>query len=213
MRLRVFAAIMTAGILVGSYCSAEGSPFEVGAKIGINGAGVWGEGADEWGSRSGLCLGGLAAYRANRLFGVQGELLYTRKGARLEGADTTELRIDYLEIPVLFRLSTVGGGSFCCIPMPGGRRTDLYLGPALGIKVGSSIKTQSGGVTTEEDADVKTLDVEAAIGVSTGYGSETFFAFADFRFTVGLLSVYTLPSGSDVTNYAASMAMGIAFTK
>lgn len=214
MRLIFLGVLVTASLLVVSSSSIQGGTFEVGPTIGINGTGIWGEESDEWGSKSGICLGGLAAYNINSFFAVQGELLYSQKGARQEDSgtgETTTLKIDYLEIPVLAKLSTVGGGTFCCVPLPGGRRTSLYLGPTLGFKLSSSIETESEGQSAEEDADVKSFDIGLAIGVSTGYGSEKLFVFADFRFTMGLMSAYSEPSGSSWSNYAGYMGLGMAF--
>jgi hypothetical protein len=205
---------MAAVIGLSSHLEAGG--LEVGGKIGLNAAGVYGEGSDEWGSRNGVCVGGLVSYSFNRLLGIQSEFLYSQKGARRERSDreeTTTLRIDYIEIPILAKFSTIGGGTFCCIPLPGGRRTSLYLGPALGIKISSSAETEAGGMSTEEDADVNALDVGLALGVSTGYGSEAFSMFADFRLTAGLVSSYSEPNGPDLNNWAGSMAFGIAFAR
>jgi hypothetical protein len=196
-----------------SSSTAHGGALEAGVKIGINGAGIYGEGTDEWGGKSGICLGGLVAYKVNRFFGVQGELMYSQKGARIENTsrdEPTTLKVDYIEIPIFAKLSNISGGMMCCIPLPEGRRTSLYLGPALGLKIASSIETETGG-SSDADVDAKTLDIGLALGVSFGYGSENLSVFADFRFTAGLMPVYGESVVSDARNYAAYMGLGMAF--
>jgi hypothetical protein len=209
----VLFAVLT---LVGASSAVHGGALEVGGKIGFNAGGMWGEDSEGWGTRSGVCLGGVVSYEINRLFGIQGELLYSQKGARRGDpnlGETITVKADYIEVPLLAKVSRIASGSFCCVPLPGDRRTSFYLGPALGLKIASTIETGSGGSGVEEDANIKSLDAGVALGVSTGYGSGTLFVFADFRFTAGLISVYTLPNGSDVSNYAASMALGITFAR
>ena len=98
--------------------------------------------------RVGLVAGAFIAFNLTERFAVQPEVLFSRKGSRFEGHTEdplpveASLALDYVEIPVLARLS---------IPSRGPRAAYLLAGPALGFSVGTSFRLNVGGQSRDED--------------------------------------------------------------
>lgn len=100
-------------------------------------------------ARFGVTLGGFVKY-GRRDVALQAELLYVQDGATLglgESASTT-IKVEYVEIPLLlkFRNPIAGNGS-------DGAYRSLYLGPAVAMKIGSSLSVKSGGAATAVDIE------------------------------------------------------------
>ena len=131
-------------------CAALGLPhayaqFTVGAKAGLNVASIgnvtvypsnplpgdlksW---TLEYGYLPGAHVGGYARYAFSPLFSVQTELLYSQMGYKISvptvdlgghvyGNTTGRMRLHYLNLPVLLRLTVPGSGLFAeAGPQPG----------------------------------------------------------------------------------------------
>jgi len=145
-------------------------------------------------SRVGFAAGGYVTIGLGPRLALQPELLYVQKGAKYslsyyEGligdrvdADLT-FKLDYLDLPVLFKYLFAGGGA---------AKPSLYLGPVMALKMSSNLQVEvsaPGYGSNElevEFEDVKSLDFGAVVGagldVAVGEGSLVF----DVRYTVGL---------------------------
>jgi hypothetical protein len=92
--------------------------------------------------------GGFIRFDMGR-FGVQPELMYVTKGTKFSESEqgTTfeaELRLDYIEIPVLFVLP-FGTGT--------GVAPHVYAGPAFAFEAGCSVGFSGGGIDASVDCD------------------------------------------------------------
>jgi hypothetical protein len=175
--MRSAAALVAAAVLAGSPAFAEG--VAVGVKGGANLATVrfTGEPDATTGRWSGV-LGAFAVMPVYRRLWLQPEVLYTRKGARLRGTGPQpSLLLDYLEVPVLARVSTRLLG------------TKVYLvgGPAPAIRARAKTRTQFSGAAEEIDVadELQRFD----LGVVGGAGMEIGSLVVEGRYTFGLIDI------------------------
>jgi hypothetical protein len=164
-------------------------------------------------NRTGFVGGVYGAFDLSPMFGFQPELLFVRKGAKLFSTDVTiggitfgsvgsTLDVDYLEIPVLFRLSA---------PTPGPVDLRLLAGPVASFKVDEKIST-TGLVGYSLDSDqIKTADFGVAAGGAVAIRSGSMSVVAEGRYTLGLADVSDLPFGGDVKNGALYATLGLEF--
>jgi hypothetical protein len=110
---------------------------------------------------------------------LQPEVLYSSKGARLDddGIQST-LVLDYLEVPVLARLSGTAFGT---------RRFYVIAGPTVGVRLRAKSRTEFSGSTEEIEfaEEVERLD----FGVAAGGGLEFGALLFDARYTIGLRDI------------------------
>ena len=117
-------------------CAALGLPhayaqFTVGAKAGLNVASIGNVTVYPSNPLPGAHVGGYARYAFSPLFSVQTELLYSQMGYKITvptvdigghvyGNVTGRMRLHYLNLPVLLRLTVPGSGLFAeAGPQPG----------------------------------------------------------------------------------------------
>lgn len=168
--------------------------FTVGAKAGLNVASIgnvtvypsnplpgdlksW---TLEYGYLPGAHVGGYARYDFSPLFSVQTELLYSQMGYKISvpAVDlgghvydnvTGRMRMHYLNLPVLFRLTVPGSGLFA------------EVGPQPGLLLGShgSIRTKNGervGEVAGVSGPATTFDLSGVAGL--GYRWKNGLAFS-----------------------------------
>jgi len=205
--VRSFA--VAAGLMLWAH-PADAQLFELGAKIGLNYSTVSVSDEDEEaGSLSGIGVGVFARLTPGRI-GVQAEALYLRKGATEddpEGGDDTDVRFNYLEIPLTL-----------VVPFGTGPATGfLFGGPAFAFEVSCNVTSaQEDAVDCDEPGldfiERKTFDLGGVIGgglrVSAGIGA----FFFDVRYTLGFTNLIDDP-GSDesVKNRNVSVLIGYGF--
>ena len=169
-------------------CAALGlshayAQFTVGAKAGLNVASIdnvtvypsnplpgdiesW---TLEYGYLPGAHVGGYARYAFSPLFSVQTELLYSQMGYKISIPTvdlrghvydnvTGRMRMHYLNLPVLFRLTVPGSGLFA------------EVGPQPGLLLGShgSIRTKNGervGELAGASGPATTFDLSGVAGL------------------------------------------------
>ena len=197
MHSRSFMALfLGAGLFAGSATHA-GPLAGKGVRAGLTVANLRGELADLMGTdrRVGFAGGGFLRIDVRGRVGLQTELLYTMKGAttqmdltdqsgNLVGTATTTYQIDYLEIPVLLRV-TVGGA--------GPVQPSLLLGPSLGVKLRSRLAYDGPGPDMSGDLNqVKDTDFGLVGGVGLEFGHTPARMLLDARYTLGLMNVYAL---------------------
>ena len=200
---------MFAIVLMVTLCSSSvfaGGLTGKGVKGGLNFANFHGEDTEgmNLNSKMGFCAGGFITYSINDVFAIQPEVLFTMKGTKWDtgyGATIT-YSLNYVEIPVLFRLS-----------MPNQRsvRPSLFVGPYLAIKLSSKATLESGGVSVDLDwgEDVKTTDFGVVVGGGVDFALGSRPVTVDARYTLGLTSFYEAPD--DLKNGVLSVLVGFLF--
>jgi len=204
---------MFAIVLMFTLCSSSifaGGLTGYGLKGGLNFANLHGDDVEDLGlgdldSKMGLCLGGFVTYSISDMFAIQPEVLFTMKGAKKEvevQGETLKVTgsLNYLEIPVLAKLSIPGQGSF--VP-------NLFIGPYLAIKLSGKWKVEYAGASAETDIeDLKGTDfgVVCGAGVDLALGSSK--VTVDARYTLGLTTIDASEWEADIKNGVFSLMVG-----
>jgi opacity protein-like surface antigen len=126
----------------------------------FRGSGV--EGVAKLRSRNSFAFGINSHYRlyaTDRIqFGVQPELLYARRGVRVEYAGSNSgYQLDYLELPLLGRILLLTSGAV---------QPYVAVGPRFGLLL-SAERTDANGSVRDESDDTNTFD----LGFSAGAGA------------------------------------------
>lgn len=120
-----------------------------------------------------LTLGGLV--------GLQAEALYTQKGIKAAGpagADGSfELKVDYIDVPVLLRLGLTGG-----------RGLQLLVGPSFNFNTGARF-ISTGAFDVDEDIKDQITDFEFGMVVGLGYYARRLLL--EGRYQEGLTDIAT----------------------
>jgi len=144
--------------------------------------------------KTGVALGVFAVYKVNDNLSIQPELLYTQKGMEEEWAYTGQLydasgnpyswwvpetdsskwevKLDYIEIPVLVKYSISPGGDVCPF---------VFGGPALGILMSAKVDSE----------DIKKYCNSTDIGLVLGGGVELESGISiDLRYDMGMTKIF-----------------------
>ncbi|MEO5893794.1 MAG: porin family protein [Ferruginibacter sp.] len=149
--------------------SAFAQKFEIGAKAGVNVSNF--TGTDSWqnaktNSLVGFHAGGFVSFFLGNNFAIQPELLFSTQGTKYEHAGNTEnLKVSYLNIPVMFKYRSTGG---------------FYIeaGPQVGIK------------TSEKSSTVDSLAKSTDLSVAGGIGFHSKMGLGiGARYTAGLSKI------------------------
>lgn len=158
-------------ILLFAGSSAFAQHFELGAKAGANISNFTGH--SDWQSAKtkslvGYHLGGFVSFFAGSNLAIQPEVLFSSQGAKFESAgQTTDLKVNYVNIPVMVKYRSNGG---------------FYVeaGPQIGFKTSES--SSNGSI----DSLAKSSDLSIAGGL--GFHSKVGLGFG-FRYTAGISKV------------------------
>jgi hypothetical protein len=199
-RIAVLVCLLT--LAWGSLASAQGLSF--GARAGINIAEAsFDSDADspDTSARIGIVSGGFVTIPLVSWLELQPEALYSQKGAGFneEGIDSS-VRLDYVEFPILARVSRRGSG------------LQYYIagGPSFAVRVRARARADFSGATEEIDIsdEVETTD----FGVAFGGGIELGRLVVDARYTFGLKDVDKDDTDAvRVANRAFSFTAGVRF--
>lgn len=128
---------------------------------------------------------------------LQPEVLYAMKGARLDDSGiTSQVWLDYVEVPVLVRYSRPGTGAF---------RYYLIGGPSFGVRVRARTRTDFGGAT--EEIDISDEVERTDLTVIAGGGVEFRALVVDARYSLGLSDI-----DKDKTDAVTASTRAFAFT-
>jgi hypothetical protein len=160
--------------------------------------------------RSGFMAGVLMDAWPKSRWSLQPEVQYTQKGAKYEGADTSgttitpfteEIKLSYVEIPVLLRLN---GDE-----MNGMFTPHVLAGPFVAFKSGCSVSASATGVTMSTNCsglDLNSVDYGATVGVGGDFrvaGSQKFIA--GIRYEWGFRDI---PKDASVKNRGFNFLVG-----
>jgi hypothetical protein len=167
-------------------------------------------------SRTGFVGGGFATFHVGELFFVQPEVLYSQKGAKeedtIEGTSVAaKLKLDYLEIPVLFGAEFQPEGSKI---MP-----RVFAGPMVAFEMSCKLTGEGGGYSVDADCDsadvgidTKSVDFGVVFGAGLGFALENFKIIVDGRYNLGLTNLNdTTGDNTDVKSRAWQFMAGVAF--
>ena len=161
MRVRLLSILVVALALVAGPASAQSVTGT--AKVGVNFSKVDITEDDEdfsSGWKPGLAIGVGVDVPITNLFSFAPEVLYTMKGGKGGdfGTDDNKLKVDFVQIPLLFKANFSGGSA----------RPYVTFGPGIGFTV--KAKFDDGVVEEDIKDDVEKIDFSGIVGVGVQFG-------------------------------------------
>ncbi len=190
-------ALAAAGALAAGPIHAQGMTTELGVKGGVNFADFGGDDATGVESRTRFVGGAYAGFGLSDLITIQPEVLFSMKGAESnDPSDPGEVKLDYIEIPVLFRVN---------VPVPNSPvRPHVFVGPAVSFETGCTLVV--GGLEEDcESGSTKTTDFGAVFGGGVDFLVGGARVGLDVRYNLGLRSLDNSTSPDDVKNRVLSI--------
>lgn len=186
-----------------------------GLKVGLNlakfgGNDASGPGLDP-GFRTGIQAGGFVTVGLGPSFALQPELFYAEKGCKYEeSGDKVIFKVAYLEMPVLAKWM---------IPTASEVTPSVFAGPAVGIKLRSRLKAESGGASAEVNLDnVKDFEAGLVLGAGVDVPMTRGKVVFEARYNLGLTGLagkdevdMGLEDTVDLKNRTLNFLVGYAF--
>lgn len=205
--------VITLTFTLVSRSNAQGG-LSLGLKAGLNIANasidpenLYGAGVSK-GSRTGFMVGGVAEFGLSPMIFIQVEPMYAQKGTKYEGGGgTATFKLDYLEIPILFKAKFTAGDAV---------KPYVFAGPNVGINLASKITTEGGGIT--QDTDIKDSLKTVDFGIDFGAGAEFKVApkiaiTGDVRYSLGLANIdnSSSPGAPSIKPNGFQILVGVLF--
>lgn len=171
--------------------SVNAQQIKLGVKAGVNFATITGdtEGVD---SRTSFHAGAVAEFSLVEKLFLQPELLYSSQGAK-SGSPTDELKLDYLNIPVLAKYFVAEGFS-------------IEVGPQIGFIL--SAKEEYDGTSEDVKDSLKSTDFGLNFGIA--YEMKTGLNF-DARYYLGLSNISDVGGSGNFKNGVFQISIGYFF--
>lgn len=160
---------IVAAIIILSTAKAQQTHF--GLKAGVNLSSVEIDNGDDYNSKAGIHVGGLAHIHISQHFALQPELIYSMQGGKDEDDDDVKLKLNYINIPLLAQYMTLDGFR-------------LQTGPQIGFL--TSAKSKVGDVERSVKDDLSSVDFSWTFGA--GYLFPSGFG-VDARYNHGISNI------------------------
>lgn len=138
-------------------------------------------------NRTGTMFGATLTLPVGDKVALQPELLFINKGGAIEdGGRTDDIRLDYLDIPLLLRFDRSPQAAV---------NPHLMLGPSIGFNVGCNVSSSGGGIPdlssdcTRDNFKPKTLDWGAVLGAGMDLSLGGLGVTGGARYGVGLADI------------------------
>ena len=190
MRKAVF--VLVALSTMGIEPALAQTPIDIGIRGGVNlsDLDIENESTD---ALTGFVGGGFATFHLGQIFFLQPEVLYSQKGATMHGLVSSrptdiDVRLDYLEVPLLF------GTEFFLRDFPITPR--LYAGPTINFELSCDLEATIEGADVsvecsddESGVSTKSPDFGVIFGGAAGLGIQRFKLWLDVRYQLGLTNI------------------------
>jgi len=192
-------------LFIGTSVFAQENPLTFGVQAGLNMSQFsapksGGETGDATDMLPGFYIGGHANYSFGEYFGLQGELKFSMQGGKeSEDGETLKLKLNYINVPVLFEVKPATNFS-------------IFVGPQIGFNVSKS--ASAGGVSVSgsdfEDAfaKVNTIDFAAVVGVQYAIQGKYLLSA---RYNIGINSAFDQDGLSGFANRVIQIGFGYKF--
>ena len=145
-------------------------------------------------------------YSPAGIFAFQPEILYHKKGAMdMDNGNGVKINVDYLEVPLLFKLQIPAGETFY---------PNIYVGPYGAFELNNNVHAQQTlfGYTVSSDgtADVEDFDYGAILGAGFDIQMEQLFLGLDARYGIGMNKILNENDDrKDFKNRTFSLMLGV----
>jgi hypothetical protein len=151
---------------------------KTGAKGGLNFATI----SDGFDTRTGFVVGGFAKFNIpDSPLSIQPEALYSQQGGEQNG---NEVRIDYLQVPVLFKMAMSQTGTV---------EPNLFAGPYAGLRLIAEQDGGTGGLfggSSNIESQTESVDYGFAFGGGLDIEVGNSIFTMDARYNFGLADVF-----------------------
>lgn len=175
--MKNFILIVLTAFLTTSVISQE---IDLGLKAGANFASI--TDASGLSNRTGFLIGVFAGVKFSDKLGIQGDLLYSQQGAKL---DPKDINLNYINVPIVLKYYLVQG-------------FNLQAGPQFGFIVDDNIKDLLG-------IEAESFDLAGVLGLGYDF---PFGIRIEGRHNFGLTDVFNSIKGK---NSVTSIAIGYSF--
>jgi len=181
--MKNFILIVLTTFLTTSVISQE---IDLGLKAGANFASI--TDASGLSNRTGFLIGVFAGVKFSDKLGIQGDLLYSQQGAKL---DQKDIDLNYINVPIVLKYYLVQG-------------FNLQAGPQFGFIVDDNIKDVLEEIL-ENDIEAESFDLAGVLGLGYDF---PFGIRIEGRHNFGLTDVFNSIKGK---NSVTSIAIGYSF--
>ena len=193
-RLTILFVTLTLTLLAGTATAQDA--VKTGAKGGLNFATI---SSGDFDTRTGFVIGGFAKFGIpDSPLSIQPEALYSQQGGEQDG---NQVRVDYLQVPVLFKFAMSQAGTI---------EPNLFAGPYAGYRLIAQQDGGTGGLFGgSSNIENQTEDVDYGFAFGGGLDIEvgdSIFTM-DARYNLGMADVFTDQSGK---NRVFSITFGIS---
>jgi hypothetical protein len=199
---------LTAIIILAASTLSNAQSLSFGPKIGYSFTTLKGNDVpDGTDPLSGLVGGVFFKYAGESgIFAFQPEILYHQKGAvDMEDGSGIKLNVDYLEVPLLFKVQIPVGETFF---------PHVYAGPYGAFELNNNLRTQASifgfTLTNDGNADVQDFDYGAIVGAGFDVQLEAFYLGFDARYGIGMERIVSFDGDrQDIKNRNFSLMLGL----
>lgn len=183
----------------------------IGFKLGPSFSTLSGDGTEGFETLTKFTGGGFVRFDMGR-FGVQPELMYVTKGGKFDeffdelGSLSGDLRLEYIEIPVLLTVPLMTGP---------GVAPYVYGGPAFAFEVGCKVGFDVGGISgsaacddSDEELERKKFDIGAMIGGGVSIPAGPGALLIEGRYNFGLVNLNDTGEEGTIRNRSGAVLAG-----
>jgi hypothetical protein len=180
-----------------------------GLTAGINFSTLGGEDvdSDNLDGRVGLVVGVFGSFLLSETFAFQPELRFIQKGADFTGtgANAAAMRLDYVQIPLMFRVR-FGAGEGKAVPF-------VAAGPAVAFKIGCDAGADIGGGFVSQDCDAIFINGIAGTDFSgiIGAGVEIKNLILSVRYDYSFTSLHPFTDDDKIYNRGFAIVAAFGF--
>ncbi len=184
--------------------------FEKGIKAGLNVSNLRDDPDEtDFETKNGIVFGGFLGIDPLGPMAFQVEVLYSQKGAKVSvGTNEATVSVNYLEIPVLVKLTTPVAPPLVS--------ANFYAGPAVAFKLSSKTEVNGQKIDDPDSAedDLKSSDLGGVLGANLSFSALGLAAvMVDLRYTLGLSDITDAQDADpqSIKNGVVSLTVGLGF--